>query len=60
MNKILAFGLSVVINASILGSLQRAGAPPLPHGEVTITDIAVATPMLARLKLSRWRRDLEV
>jgi hypothetical protein len=55
MSRILALGLSVVINASIFGSLQRVGAPPLPHGEVIVTEIVVEQPSIAQLKLSRWR-----
>ena len=56
MNKILALALSVAINVSVLVSLHRVGTPSLPHGEVYITEIPAAGPVVVQVKTTRWRR----
>ena len=42
MKRILAFALSVAVNAALLVSLQHVGDATLPKGEVYVTEVAAA------------------
>lgn len=47
MKRILAFALSVAVNAALLVSLQHVGEDSLPQGHVFVTDVTPAAVQLA-------------